>query len=97
MKKALYSAYKSRENLDSFSLICLNCQKYFKQYYVRERQNSKKKILKIGCSRIVHVLECAECDYFMLFCDLLKTTAYTAIVLVTVAVKVCLIELPKTD
>ena len=67
--------------------------------YVRQRQNSKKKFLKIGrlSSRSLKYAEC--CHFRLLFCNerqgneqRIITRAYTVIVLVAAAVKVCLLN-----
>ena len=60
IKKRLYtdSNDESREKLSSFSLS--NLSEISQTEYVRERQNSKKKFLKIGCCS-ERFLENGEC------------------------------------
>ena len=107
LKDDLYSTYESRENLDSFSLSILS--EISQTEYGRQRQISKEKFSK-NCPRIVHFLSNMQnvailrCCFSVTFCkqrrrneQRITTHAYTAIVLVAVAVKLCLIKLPAIE
>ena len=96
----------SRE-FEFIQLICLYCDNYPKQIY-NPASKFEREFLKIR-PRIVHFLSnmpnvaVSRCC-FVKFCKQLQrseqriiTHAYTAIILVAVAVKVSLIELSKTE
>ena len=100
-KSTKYSTYEACKNFELFRLSILS--EISPTEYVRQCQNSKEEIRKIGCC-MVHVLWNMQnvailCCCFVTFCKQRQRNeqriimhTYTAITLVAVAIKVCLIN-----
>ena len=106
LKMTYYSTYETRENFDSFSLSTLSD---ISQTEYKTASNFEKEIMFKSCARTVHVLSNMENVAFSRCCFVtfykqrqrneqrIIMHACTAIVLVAVAIKLCLVKLPKIE